>query len=273
MFTSSKELQMNYAEEELNNLVPPKINNQLLFLRKISYDLNTNDYSELNEDLYLSINALRALRKYNIKFFNFLFDNLYHHFPKFLSCQNVKISRISFKLICETFSELHSNNFTENWIRLLLPKFFKQITLKSLRGKLYLYEDSLKAIYSISNSFYSQQILEVLFSEVSNQNFSISSMALQILIKVINNQDPGHLYYFGDWNCYFAEIIMLAKSIKGIYRKNAEKLIFVLWEFLGAGYFVEVINKLDIEYVEKQRIFYILSMHKSKNKRALKLKK
>ena len=245
---SKKEEFISYEE-----LTPIPIDHHLNLLRSISKEIISESN---NKQLYESINSLRRLKKFNINFFNFLFDNLYKRFVKLLSSRENKISLISFVLLNEIFID-HENTFLENWVMTLLPKLIKQCVIrKYLTVNYNLYEN-------IANNFNSPETLMFLFKQLSSGSMILSNSCYYILRKMLQKIDGLHLFYFGDWNNYFNQILMLNKMSKIFYKNKSISILKLLNDTLGNEIMIEIIQNLEFNDEEKKEISIMYDQMKS----------
>lgn len=251
-------------KEEFQNyddLTPITLLNPIYLIRNISESIIEENLDKTV--LFSSINDLRRLKKYEKGFFNFLFNNLYKQFIKLLSYQDHKISVISFVLISEIFLD-EENPFSENWVSTLLPKLIRQCVIKN-------YLVDCKLFDSLANNIFSQETLICLFDNLSNKSMMLCNTSYYILCNMIkDNVDALHLFYSGNWNYYFKQLITVYKTKRNFYLQKVINIIRLLKEALGEELWIEIIQNLELEYEEIEIILQIydqIKLSKSKEKK------
>ncbi len=257
----SSDFLRNENFQNYDDLTSINIVNPLILVRDISDAIIAENNN--NNKLYWSINDLRRLKKYEKGFFNYIFHNLFKYFIKLLSYPDNNISLISFVLICEIFID-QQNQFAENWVSTLLPKLISQCVLKK-------YLEDLKLFNYVANNVFSQETLICLFDNLSNKSMLLSNTSYYLLCNFIKeNFDALHLFYSGDWNYYFKQLINLYEMKIKFYSNKVLNIIKLLKEALGEELCIEIIGNLELEYEEIELIISLYDQIKSSKKREKK---
>jgi hypothetical protein len=157
------------------------------------------------------IMMLRALNKYEAKFFNMLFDNLYDRMKYLFRSKFPRLAKSAILFISEVFYNMMDNGYNSTWVYELLPELISISCSKAPFVNTFA-QDSIK-LYS-DYVFYEEGI-EALLELLTDDNPLISDISFNTLIDVLNNLDEITVQMFRDWVWE-----LLLNQVHELYQKN-----------------------------------------------------
>jgi hypothetical protein len=220
-------------------------------------ELKETEITKDNVFIYDSlILFLRILNKYNMTYFNRIFDTIFDHMRFLFRCRLPRIVRSTIILISEVFLNYMNHQYNADWIPDLLSEMIFIAGSRHI-----LHEWASGSLKGYAYYVLHEEGIETLINLLTNENPNVSDVSFQVLQDLLVNFDEVSMTMLRDWESVLCQIHRLAEMNDHRYSRKASKLVKFLYKqfYFHIDFYEQKLDYCEEKYIVLNTLSVLLA--------------